>query len=761
LSWITRAIAEISVKTRVIHGFIQRKKYVFGFDPKRRDFRTTRKAGFIYHYQVRANASLLHLLFFCILSMTVSGCSDGMQPESVVALAERIQSGLSGYFIFELTDDCPEEQFEIESKGDKIVVRGSTLSSMTAGLGWYLKYVCHSGNYWTLQRPPVPVPLPEVKRKISRQTGMKHRYYMNYCVDMYNSRYWDWERWEKEVDWMALNGVNIALVQIDRSAAMQNVVNSYTAQNRESEKPQTPSGNMHEYEYGLHSTRIQLQQTVIARMRELGISPMLDGFKGYIPKALAEKITSVDFRDGGEWCGQPKDPFVAVTDPFFEEFGARFYREQKKLYGDQLFIDADPIVEGSVPEGTDLSEVGVKVQNLILGTYPDATWVLQGWQANPRAELLAGTNPERTLILDLWCETQPQWREREVYSSTPWVWGVINNFGGNTGMFGNIDLVFDQQTEAKSLPQGKFLCGVGALMEGIENNPLVYNMVFESAWMDTKPDMKTWLSDYAASRYGKHNVHADRAWAVMHEKIYTATRKQEGTTENIMCARPKLKLDRVSTWGTAIPYFTVADIAPAWDEMLLAAQDLGESDGFLLDLADLTRQIVSNYAWELYPKVIAAHRQGDKEAFERLAAQYLTLFDDMNSLLLTRKEFMVGPWIETFRRWGTDEQQKRMLEQAAKTYISTWSEKVYSEEGRLHDYAFREWAGTMTDLYKARYETYFTALRKMTDPNVEPVIDWYGFDYAWITSSGNYPVEPVGHTVEVCKILHDKYRNQL
>jgi hypothetical protein len=49
----------------------------------------------------------------------------------------------------------------------------------------------------------------------------------------------------------------------------------------------------------------------------------------------------------------------------------------------------------------------------------------------------------------------------------------------------------------------------------------------------------------------------------------------------------------------------------------------------------------------------------------------------------------------------------------------------------------------------------------MTDPNVEPVIDWYGFDYAWITSSGNYPVEPVGRTVEVCKMLHDKYRNQL
>jgi hypothetical protein len=91
--------------------------------------------------------------------MITSCCSYEKQPESIVALAERIQSGLSELFIFEWMDSPAGEQFEIESKGDRIVVRGSTLNSMTAGLGWYLKYVCHSGNYWTVQRPAIPVPL--------------------------------------------------------------------------------------------------------------------------------------------------------------------------------------------------------------------------------------------------------------------------------------------------------------------------------------------------------------------------------------------------------------------------------------------------------------------------------------------------------------------------------------------------------------------------------------------------------------------------
>lgn len=37
------------------------------------------------------------------------------------------------------------------------------------------------------------------------------RYYQNVCTPGYSSVWWKWQQWEKNIDWMALNGINLAL----------------------------------------------------------------------------------------------------------------------------------------------------------------------------------------------------------------------------------------------------------------------------------------------------------------------------------------------------------------------------------------------------------------------------------------------------------------------------------------------------------------------------------------------------------------------
>ena len=716
---------------------------------------------------MKPNTKLLSFLLAAGLLCALPRHLGAAQPESVAALAERIQPGLSEHFVFELINR-PDEQFEISSQGDKIAVRGSTLSAITTGLGWYLKYHCNSGNFWTVKRNPISTPLPKVNGTISHQSSGKHRYYFNYTCDRYSYRYWDWNRWEQEIDWMALNGVNIALTIIDRAAVLWKVCESYgvreTVNRYMGNDKLMPHGQcffqLHQYEMTQLDDRVKLQQKVIARMRELGINPLLDGFKGIVPKQLTETMKNVRFFDGGAYNNTTKEPVIDIEDPFFEEFGTKYYQLQKELYGEQLFIDADPIVEGSGPK-VDFGDFGQKIQNLILAAYPKATWVLQGWAGNPRDTLLTKTKADRTLILDLACEYRPQWNKRDIHTVTPWLFCLLNNYGGKTGMFGKLDDIFDQQAEARSLPQGDLLRGVGALMEGIENNPVIWNALFESAWMNTKPDMDAWIRDYARGRYGKQNEHAEKAWDVIYKKIYSSKRTNAvGATENIMCARPKLKLDRVWRGCTAVPYFTNKDIAPAWDEMLLAAGELGGSEGFQLDLVELTREILSNRAWELYPKVIAAHQQGDQAAFDRLSAQFLELFDDMESILATRKEFMMATWIEAHRSWGKNAAEKDYFERAAKAILTIYSD-IPTLETRLHDYANREYSGTMRDFYKVRFEKYFNELRKMDDKNAEPQIDWYELDHAWTVTPSNYIAKASGSPVKACKAIHDKYRSSI
>lgn len=54
----------------------------------------------------------------------------------------------------------------------------------------------------------------------------RYRYYQNVCTSSYSFVWWNWERWEKEIDWMALNGINLALAFTAQESIVYKV--SYT-----------------------------------------------------------------------------------------------------------------------------------------------------------------------------------------------------------------------------------------------------------------------------------------------------------------------------------------------------------------------------------------------------------------------------------------------------------------------------------------------------------------------------------------------------
>lgn len=39
----------------------------------------------------------------------------------------------------------------------------------------------------------------------------------------YSMPYWDWERWEKEIDWMAVHGINMPLALVGYEGIMYRV----------------------------------------------------------------------------------------------------------------------------------------------------------------------------------------------------------------------------------------------------------------------------------------------------------------------------------------------------------------------------------------------------------------------------------------------------------------------------------------------------------------------------------------------------------
>ena len=98
-----------------------------------------------------------------------------------------------------------------------------------------MKYYCNSTLSWgedgTGDNIQVPLPLPQVSKSWKQEVCFKssfvsfvsfvsfntiqilseYRYNMNVCTFGYSYVHWDWKRWEHEIDWMALNGINMPL----------------------------------------------------------------------------------------------------------------------------------------------------------------------------------------------------------------------------------------------------------------------------------------------------------------------------------------------------------------------------------------------------------------------------------------------------------------------------------------------------------------------------------------------------------------------
>lgn len=149
----------------------------------------------------------------------------------VYELLERIDPGASQKFKIELSEGEPDF-FELDQAGEKVVVRGNNYVSIATGINWYLKYYAGIHLSWNGMQAKLPAVLPPVKEKERREASLKYRYDFNYCTYSYSMAFWDWERWERELDWMAMHGINMALALTGMEVVWHNVLQQlgYTAE---------------------------------------------------------------------------------------------------------------------------------------------------------------------------------------------------------------------------------------------------------------------------------------------------------------------------------------------------------------------------------------------------------------------------------------------------------------------------------------------------------------------------------------------------
>lgn len=709
----------------------------------------------------------------CLISLFLLGVTLYASP--ITGLLERIDKGASRKFVIERLKG-EKDFFELDQKGNKVVVRGNNYVSIATGINWYLKYYAGINLSWNGMQADLPEVLPPVLKKERHETDLKLRYDFNYCTFSYSMAFWDWKRWEQEIDWMALHGINLPLAMVGTDVVWKNVleelgytreeINAFIAgpgfqawwlmNNLEGWGGPNPDS--------WYERQEELQKRILKRMREYGIEPVLPGYSGMVPHNAKDRL-GLNVADPGRWNGYPRPAFLQPTDPQFERIAALYYREMTRLYGKVSYYSMDPFHEGGNTSGVDLEAAGKAIWKAMKQANPRAAWVVQAWGANPRPQMIRNLPAGDMVVLDLFSESRPQWGDpasswyrKEGFGQHDWLFCMLLNYGGNVGLHGKMAHLIEEFYKAKDSSFGKTLKGVGMTMEGIENNPVMYELLCELPWREQRFSKDEWLEGYLKARYGKSDSQVSQAWMLLSNTIYNcpAASTQQGTHESILCARPSWKAYQVSSWSEMSDYYDPADVIRAAGMMVDAAERFRGNNNFEYDLVDIVRQAVAEKGRLMYRVLVDAYKAGDRELFKLSSDRFLRLILMQDRLLATRSEFKVGRWLESARNLGSTEEEKDWYEWNARVQITTWGNRVAADDGGLHDYAHREWNGLLRDFYYLRWKTWLDEQLKSFEGGQPKAIDFYALEEPWTLKHYSYASEAEGNPVDIaCEIYRE------
>jgi alpha-N-acetylglucosaminidase len=671
-----------------------------------------------------------------------------------------------------------KDVFELESKNGIILLKGSNGISVASALNYYLQNYAHCDLSWNGSNMNLPNPLPVVKEKVHKTTPYQYRYYLNYCTFNYTMSWWSWDRWQWEIDWMALNGVNMPLALTGQNSIWDRVYKNMGFTDKDlSSFFSGPSyfnwfwmGNIDGWGGPLPQSFMRdheaLQKKILERERSLGMTPVLPAFTGHVPPAFKDKFPNAKVKRTNWDAGFDDVYILDPGDSMFSLIGKRFMEEEIRTFGTDHLYSSDTFNENLPPtnDSSYLHNISKKIYQSMTAADTAAVWVMQGWMFHYQKDfwhpaqikaLMTAAPDDKMIVLDLYSENFPVWNRTDAYFGKQWIWCMLLNFGGNIGMYGRMNNVANDPANALHDPSARNMVGIGLTPEGIEQNPVMYALMLENVWRDQPIDLDKWLKAYALRRYGKQNTNAEKAWDVLRRTAYNGG-LTEGSPESILTGRPTF--NTFTTRTKTLLNYPPGDMLPAWDNLVKAADDLKGSDGFRYDLVDVTRQVLANYADSLQQQVAKAYKNNDSTAFKKYSKQFLVLLEDMDRLLATRKDFLLGRWLSDAKSWGTTPAEKLLYERNARNLITLWGDK----NSELHEYSSRQWAGLLKSFYKARWEQYFTYVagcmrqQKAIDDKYfdEQMKDW---EWKWVNAHELYSATPQGNSVVLAKEIYGKY----
>ncbi|MDR2916585.1 MAG: alpha-N-acetylglucosaminidase, partial [Tannerella sp.] len=634
---------------------------------------------------------------------------------------------------------------------------------------YYLKNTVKTSVSWTDFKPQLAPKLPLPEKTIRKDSPYEVVTYLNYCTFGYTTTYWDWERWEKEIDLMALNGVTHPLAMVGVEAVWRQFLLRIGYTDKEIKEflpgpaymPWLLMGNMENLGGPMpdewFERQIELQEKIVERMREYGMTPVFQAFFGMVPTSFKTKFPTTQIVPQGKWNDFIRPEILSPLDPEFPRLAAIWYEEYEKLFGKTTHYAGDLFHEGGLTGGLNVSECARSVEKCLTNYNPKAVWVVQSWGQNPTPELMNGLSPEHSIIIELCAEFWHRWKDDRGYQNLPWVWSNISNWGGNIGLHGRLDAIATQPIEAQHDPQaGKSLKGIGFTPEGIETNPVVMDLWSDMVWNKQIPDMNTWIKNYSQYRYGSTLTSLQTAWEGFYKTAYGTYDTHRRPSEPVFCAKPSLKVKTVSSWSQSKIFYNPDEFAAACKIFLQDADQLKDNTNYRYDAVDMVRQYISDLGRETYKDLVDAWNKRDRATFTTECKRYLQLIADQDELLLSHPSFCLKQWLDGAYNSSDKPGIQDQYEFYNRLIITSWN----LEESTLDDYAHREWGGLLGTYYYKRWEMYFNYLNQAWDNPDLPQPKLFAITETWWYQNISKKIVPSEKDpVDTAVSMFNKYNN--
>ncbi|MEL1252295.1 alpha-N-acetylglucosaminidase [Flavobacterium sp. DGU38] len=705
--------------------------------------------------EIKNDYSLINDVILILVMLFLLGskvyCQNADNTKSALIVIERLIGNRAKEFDLHIIENQNQnsDSFEVETTGNKVKISGTSNTAVCYAAYTFLRDIGASSVSWEGSRINLPKTWPAYSKKQS--TPFKYRKYINACTFGYTTPWWDWKRWEQEIDWMALHGINLPTALEGQEAVWQELWKEYGLTDSQLQAhftgpaflPWQRMGNINSLDGPLPQEWInkkkEVQKKILQKMRALGMHPVVPAFSGYVPKAFAEQHPNSKISELKSWSGGGFESTYLLdpNDPLFKEIGKRFIEIYTKTYGQSDFYLADSFNEITPPVSEEhkyeeLSDYGNTIFETINEASPGATWVMQGWLFGDNKEFwtkeatkafLSKVPKDRMIVQDYANDRYKVWENQEAFYGKQWSYGYVHNYGGSNPVYGDLNFYRKELISLLENPNKGNIVGYGVMPEGLNNNSIVYEYIYDLPWTQGKESVDEWQKKHLKARYGKTPDKVLEGWQLATEAVYS-TKYWETRWWNdwagayLFFKRPTLKVTEFK--GNP---GDKEKLKLAIDLLKKEAKNFDKKNLYHYDLIDFSRQYYSLCIDDLLMECVAAYeakdiKKGD-DLFKEIEKQAL----DIDAMMSGQPLNNLNYWLKSAWDYGETPESSKLYLKNAKSLITLWG-----GEGHLNDYASRAWKGMYKDFYWPRWKMFLQAQR-------ESVINNTLFDEAQVRAS--------------------------